>query len=378
MKKVLIAIGDLGSCHRIAAIALEQVFDEKYPDIEYKTVDIYTHDFKVKRENLSILDKISIKIFDHFGNNENYEQQSKSRIQSKISEVVFFLANYFPGYQVYKMICNRGKLFEFESVVKEYNPDIIVSIHPITTLYASQLKRKYDFKFVNIVVDLMTTPSSWFVDNADIYISASNEAAKQLKRRRVDNDKIYSPLFPVKPAFANLKPRHEVLLSLGLSPDLKTILLYGGGSGIYSALSHLNKIIDKKDQQIIIVTGKTKDLKEKLTEKYKDYPQVKVLGFVKDAHDLLSVVDVVITKPGTATVIELEVLNKKALISHYIGGQELGNVWYLKKNPNFIYYGDKLFGFNQALKELDNRQPLIKPKRSVDEVYKIAELINNV
>lgn len=69
---------------------------------------------------------------------------------------------------------------------------------------------------------------------------------------------------------------------------------------------------------------------------------------------LMSILDIVIAKPGPATILELQRLNKKVIFTAPIGYQEYGNVDYLLKNPNFRYVGKEYCKLKKVIEELLN------------------------
>ena len=92
-------------------------------------------------------------------------------------------------------------------------------------------------------------------------------------------------------------------------------------------------------------------LKKKLEVKFKDDSRIYISGYTRDIFRLFAISDLVIAKPGPATVLELEKLGKKAIFTKPVGYQEFGNVKYLVKNPNFIYIGTN---YGSALQEVKN------------------------
>ena len=68
--------------------------------------------------------------------------------------------------------------------------------------------------------------------------------------------------------------------------------------------------------------------------------------------DIMNAADVVISKTGPGIIIELEVLNKKAVFTQYIGAQEKGNICYISGNPMFRYIGNRKDLINKKIEEL--------------------------
>ncbi|MDY0097493.1 MAG: glycosyltransferase, partial [Candidatus Dojkabacteria bacterium] len=84
---------------------------------------------------------------------------------------------------------------------------------------------------------------------------------------------------------------------------------------------------------------KDKRLKDELQKKYIKNSNILINGYTDRMQDFIISSDIVIAKPGPATVLEVEGLKKKAIFTYPVGYQEWGNVDYLTKNPNFKYIG---------------------------------------
>ncbi len=109
----------------------------------------------------------------------------------------------------------------------------------------------------------------------------------------------------------------------------------------------LKKILARNmDAEIAIVCGKNIKLYSiatKLKIKY-GLNNLKVYGFVDFVHSLLSISDIVITKCGASTSMEILIMGKVPVINNYIWEQEKGNMEFvcgknmgvLEKNTSYI------------------------------------------
>jgi processive 1,2-diacylglycerol beta-glucosyltransferase len=100
------------------------------------------------------------------------------------------------------------------------------------------------------------------------------------------------------------------------------------------------------DAEIAIVCGKNSKLLSKamkLKEKH-GINNLKVYGFIDFVHSLISISDIVITKCGASTSMEILIMGKIPVINNYIWEQEKGNMEFvcrknmgiLEKNISFI------------------------------------------
>jgi processive 1,2-diacylglycerol beta-glucosyltransferase/1,2-diacylglycerol 3-beta-galactosyltransferase len=120
----------------------------------------------------------------------------------------------------------------------------------------------------------------------------------------------------------------------------KLLLIVGGGDGIPKGEKILEAVLlSKPDYEIGIVCGKNEVLQkgaERLKEKYQA-DQLKIYGYVDFIYDLISISDVVLTKCGASTIMEILNLKKVPVVNDYIWEQEQGNVDYLVEKKLGIY-----------------------------------------
>jgi processive 1,2-diacylglycerol beta-glucosyltransferase len=110
-----------------------------------------------------------------------------------------------------------------------------------------------------------------------------------------------------------------------LRDDLPTLLVLGGGFGmgpVAEILQELDKV--EKPFQTLVVAGRNEELRRELASQDRKHP-THVLGFVTNMHELMTVSDLIITKPGGLTTSEALALGKPLFILNPIPGQETAN-----------------------------------------------------
>ena len=73
-----------------------------------------------------------------------------------------------------------------------------------------------------------------------------------------------------------------------------------------------------------------------------NYQNVKIYGFINNVYELLEIADLVITKPGGATVTECLEMQKFMILLPGIGGQEKYNADFVIKNHYGVMVNYKL------------------------------------
>lgn len=197
-------------------------------------------------------------------------------------------------------------------------------------------RKKLDLKVHTIMTDFKYH-QQWLVKHEylDTYF-VSNESMKQdLIKYGIDEKKVYSIGMPISQRFFKEFKREDVLKEFGLKDNLKTILLFAGGKmglarkNIFTYIENLVKIEDK--MQIIAISGKNPKIYEKFKEITKDKENVKVIEFTNKVPELMSISDVIITKPGGITSSEAIKSGVPILAINPIPGQEEENAEYLEK-----------------------------------------------
>jgi processive 1,2-diacylglycerol beta-glucosyltransferase len=136
---------------------------------------------------------------------------------------------------------------------------------------------------------------------------------------------------PVDPCFADPVDRLAVQAGLSLNPGKKTVLIVGGSLGM-GPLADIVKALGNSSVpcQMIVVTGYNDSLRTKLERMVPGLSNpVKVLGFVSNMHELMSVSDFMIGKAGGLTCAEALAKGLPVFIVDPIPGQEVRNAEFL-------------------------------------------------
>jgi processive 1,2-diacylglycerol beta-glucosyltransferase/1,2-diacylglycerol 3-beta-galactosyltransferase len=238
-----------------------------------------------------------------------------------------------------------------EILLKE-KPHKIVVLHHLLIRPAEIVSEelRLNIPIIVAVTDPYTVHSLWLTGKKSYYLVFSDLARKTaikhgIKKKRITqfpyfvNEKYSKPLS--KDEISSLKK------DLGFSNDKKLILLAGGGCGVPKGRTLLKALIEyvKKhslDVEIAVVCGYNNSLKRdclKLAKKNKKI-NIKVYGFIDFVYELMNISDVVITKAGPATIIEILLLGKIPVLNSYVWGQEKGNKDFIADN-NLGFYQPK-------------------------------------
>ena len=283
---------------------------------------------------------------------------------------------------------------KISSVIKGFNPDIVIATHFTgATLIAKMIKSgELHTKLISIVTDYRAHPI-WIEAHKtmDALVVNSQEEKKFLIKKGINGNIIKTFGIPVSSKHSvNLYDKSLLLKKFGLSGEKPIILFYGGGGGgSYLSLPYLLTMVEEKiDADIFFVSGKSEELFKKasgIVERH-NAKNVRVLGFITNGPEYMTVSDFVITKPGGITVTECLCFKKPMLLIRGNGGQETDNYRYLVKNGfainavnarRFKKALNKLLTKPHVLKNMEKNLEKVEKESAMKELYElVGELID--
>jgi processive 1,2-diacylglycerol beta-glucosyltransferase len=217
----------------------------------------------------------------------------------------------------------------FENHVSEFKPDVVLCTHyePVEALGQMRRKQKGKAKppFVVSVVTDFEAHALWMDADVDLYSVAAEETKARLIARGATADNVVATGIPIGAKFATKVDARAVRKTMGLRDDLPTLLVLSGGFG----MGPVGKILTALDKvagtfQTVVVCGRNEELRRDLASQDRKHP-TRVLGFASNMHELMTVADLILTKPGGLTSSEALALGKPLFILDPIPGQEAAN-----------------------------------------------------
>jgi len=245
-----------------------------------------------------------------------------------------------------------------EDVIIKEQPDKIVIFHffLIIPIFKILKKNKLSLPVITIITDPFTPHTMWFlVKKQNFIVFSKNLEAKVLKKKR--GYEVNKFPFVIDDKFSKELSNEEIISvkkKYEYDPAKKMLLVLGGGDGIPKGEKILEEILKSKpDYEIGIVCGKNEILQkgaENLKKKY-EAKNLKIYGYIDFIYELINISDVVLTKCGASTIMEILNLKKVPVVNDYIWEQEQGNVDYLIEKKLGIYE-PKIKKLPQAVKNL--------------------------
>jgi 1,2-diacylglycerol 3-beta-galactosyltransferase len=173
--------------------------------------------------------------------------------------------------------------------IEEFNPDVVVSVHPTMNrspqIAARQISKKQGrhIPFVTVVTDLGSAHSMWFQPDVDKLYVASERLQKMAKKKGgTPDENIVLTGLPIRQDFADQKEKlgdrtteagkkhqQEIRNELGVDTERQMVLVMGGGEGVGSLSSIVDELYAKLtlqgvDASIYVVCGRNEKLKGQL------------------------------------------------------------------------------------------------------------------
>lgn len=385
-KKVLIMSASTGGGHNRAARAIKE-------ELTNKSIDGITIDCEII-DSLKIVNGTMDKLI-----SRGYEKSAKYTPKAwggvyKLTESNLISRNEFKDNPLTSLISRKLK-----KLIEVKKPDLIIGTHPFPMIALSTLKKhsqlsknnelstftesfhKYyqnlDIPPLITVLTDYTTHSAYIQNEIDYYITGHEYVKELLIEDGIEAEKIKPYGIPVEKSFLTNRSRETVLSELNLDPNKFTVLLMGGSFGAGSIKDTLSELISiDRDFQIIVITGRNKSLKEKLEKNLMSHEQsidknICVLGFTDKMNDLLSAVDILVSKPGGLTTTESLLKEVPMIVPYFIPGQEEENLDFLS-NCGASLRTSKKYTLSIILKVLiDNPDRIEMTKENIKSIKKL-------
>ncbi len=285
---------------------------------------------------------------------------------------------------------NKIMAIKLLRLLREKKPDLVISTHPFGSQMCAYLKRKgkINCKIATIMTDF-APHDQWLVGSSytDYYFVANEKMKKYIRDKGIVNPEIYVTGIPISTEFLKTHNNSKTLESFDLKPKKLNVLFFGGGEfglGKSRTISIFESFVKYNgDVQIIAIAGKNESMKaqfEEIVQKYKKEDSVRVLAFTNRVPELMSISNLVVTKPGGLTTSESLASGLPMVVINPIPGQEEENaeflenkgiaVW-IRKNSNVDEIVENLLSHPTRLKDMHKYTFELARKTSTQDICKI-------
>jgi UDP-N-acetylglucosamine:LPS N-acetylglucosamine transferase len=230
-------------------------------------------------------------------------------------------------------------------VIQNEQPSRIIIFHffMIKPVYDVLSKNNLHIKTNTVVTDPFTAHPLWFLKKDQDFVIFSSRLKNHCLSIGIKENRLKVLPFILDNRFSAKATPEEIILlrnKYKIESDKKVILVLGGGDGIPRGKKILSILLNnKKDFHIILIAGNNESLKRKAIKlkEQKRYQDFSIYGYVDFVYDLINLSDVVITKCGASTFMEIIISGKIPLVTNYIWEQEKGNKDYIVQNGMGVY-----------------------------------------
>ena len=298
-KKILIITGSFGNGH----MQVTQSIVNQLNEMNLNHLSVIQHDLFMEAHPImtSICKKWYINSFKYFRNTYKRFYYSRPNELDKC---------FYKYYGLNKLI---------NLLIKE-KPDLILLTFPTPVM--SVLTEQFN---INIPIATVMTDyrmhKNWITPYSQRYYVATKDTKDDFIEAGVPADK-----------FEESIDKEEWLSQQHLDPSKPTILMSAGAFGVSKGFDYMiNNILEKSpNSQVVMICGRSKELKRSLKAKFKDNPSVIILGYTNHMNEWMASSQLMITKPGGITISEGLSRCIPMIFLNPAPGQELENAYYFE------------------------------------------------
>ncbi|HEV2952619.1 MAG TPA: hypothetical protein VG015_00830, partial [Candidatus Dormibacteraeota bacterium] len=216
-KRILILFSDTGGGHRAAATALEEALLTVDPSICISSADPLIKQGPALIRQLTALYSPIIK---------------RSR---PAWGAVYHTSNFRATFAAIRAVLGRQVRRVVAELLTEYDPDLVLSVHPLLNHVSHQAIRKGSRPraLMTVITDLVDIHRGWIFPRSDLIVVPTEQAREACLARRAQPDRIKLLGLPIDLRFRPPAPGEQAALRrfFGLQETAFTILICGGGEG---------------------------------------------------------------------------------------------------------------------------------------------------
>ncbi len=239
------------------------------------------------------------------------------------------------GLHKWRGLLHRLNSPKLKNLYDDFRPQVIACSQAFPCGMVADFKERYNLNIplVAVITDY-TVHGFWLYPTVNFYITPDEILENRLINKGILSQRIKVLGIPVNPKFTERVNKEEVYKRLNIDMSLPTILVMGGGQGlgpIKRIVRYLNRV--KNQLQVIVICGNNRRLFKDLKRNILSYrKKMIVLDFIENVHEIMSISDILITKPGGITTAEALSKGLPMIIVKPIPGQEAQNTSYLVRN----------------------------------------------
>jgi len=375
-KRAIFLISDTGGGHRSAANAITAALDEikdPYP-FEHRVEDVAAHcAFPLTQLG------------------RGYSMAL--RYAPPVYGALYYATNGRRRYRALVRFCEPLYRERLRDLFLNYDPDVIVSVHPLLNHAALRARADAGMQrvpIVTVITDLGKVHESWLMPDADAVVVPAREVYDRALSRGISPSRLRLLGQPIHPNFDDVVgTKEELRAQLGLPNDRLAVMLMAGGEGGGKLLPTTLALAKARlPIHLVVVCGRNEPLQQKLEEMARTLPtRMTVLGFTDKIPEYFRAVDLLVTKAGPGTLAEANAAQLPVVVYDYVPGQERGNVDFVRHNGlgavalhgagEVVRAVRSMIRTPWRLEEIRRNQEAVAPKRSSRRIAALIAQITN-
>jgi processive 1,2-diacylglycerol beta-glucosyltransferase len=187
---------------------------------------------------------------------------------------------------------------------------------------------------------------------------------------------------PLKSAFRPMERSEALYAKYGLDPARRTVLIMAGSYGVLQGLRDVcDALAALPDVQLAVVCGKNESLYVSMRDIAGRRPNVKVFGFMKEMHELMSLAETMVTKPGGITLTEAIQCELPVVLLRPVPGQERDNAEYLaSRGAAFIAGNDAqvLEAVRSLMERPERRRLAVRAMAALKRTHSAERIVQDI
>jgi len=190
-------------------------------------------------------------------------------------------------------------------LIQRVEPDVIVSVYPITTEVLGGLRRKgkLDVPVAAGITDLAAM-HYWAAPGVDLHLLTHPESEDEVRRVAGQETEVQAVHGLTRPEFSRPCEAADARAALGLPATGKLVLVSGGGWGVGDLEGAIDTALAVVDVDLVAcLCGRNDDLRARLADRYAA-ERVRLVGFTEQMSEWLAAADALVHSTGGLTVLE--------------------------------------------------------------------------
>jgi len=234
-----------------------------------------------------------------------------------------------------RLLVEKLNLQPFIRFLQQEPWDLIINTHFLPAEIIASLRRQESLSVPQVTVTTdFETHRLWVNQPCEHYFTATEEGATYLQTWGVPAGATTPTGIPIHPVFSEPKDRAACLADLGLADDRPVLLQLAGGFGVGPIEKIFRALLNVEEPiQILVVTARNEAAKVQLEAiEVPSRHRARVYGFTDKIDELMTVADLVVSKPGGLTTSEALARGAAMVVVNPIPGQESRNSDFLLEN----------------------------------------------